>query len=98
MPDELTTILAEIWERGWLVSNLFQLHDGTWQANLRNATHHTEFARADSPHLALSLAIDLLETAEPFPQLSIVSYNEPARKSLADIIAALAPSIERRKL
>jgi hypothetical protein len=98
MPDELTTILSEIWDRGFLVSNLFQLSDGTWQANLRNSTSHTEFARADSPHLALSLALDLLETAEPFPQLSIVSYDEPARKSLAEILAHHLPPIERRKL
>jgi hypothetical protein len=96
MTDSLETILAEIWDRGWLVSNLFQLSDGTWQANLRNASSHTEFARADSPDLALALAIDALERAEPFPPpAAIVSYDAP-KVSLESIITKFRPAISRR--
>ena len=40
----LETVLAEILERGWLVNNLFQLSDGSWQANLRTNLLATEFA------------------------------------------------------
>ena len=56
-------LLTEISERNWRVNNLFQRSDSTWQANLRSATHHTEFALADSPALALALAIDQIERA-----------------------------------
>lgn len=78
MTHELETILAEIWDRGWLVNNLFQLDDGTWQANLRNSTSHLEFARADSPALALALTIDLLDTAEQITIRPVLSTDAPA--------------------
>lgn len=61
----LETLLDEIAERGWLLSNLFQLDNGTWQANLRTPTHHTDWGRGPTPSIALSLAIDAIESAEP---------------------------------
>jgi len=63
----IETLLTEILDRGWRLTNLFQLDDGRWQANLRTDTYVTEFARAPTPLLALSLAIDAIETATPLP-------------------------------
>lgn len=96
---DLLLVLDEIAARGWLVNNLFQLDDGTWQANLRTATHTTFFACAHSPALALSLALDLLESAEPFPEPApIVSYDEPARPSLASLLSARSRPVLNRRI
>ncbi len=99
MPSpSLDLVLSEIAARGWLVNNLFQLSPDLWQANLRSPTHSTVFARATCPALALSLALDLLESAEPFPEPApIVAYDEPARPSLASLLAARTrPVLVRR--
>lgn len=71
----LTDLLDEIADRGWLVSNLFQLSNGSWQANLRTSTHHTEFGRGPSPELALSLAIEAIEDATENAPREIVRVN-----------------------
>lgn len=59
----LDFLFAEIAESNWLVSNLFQLADGSWQANLRSETHHTGWGQGPSPAIALSIAIDLIAEA-----------------------------------
>lgn len=56
-------LLSEISDRGFRLNNLFQLDSDLWQANLRSETHHTSWAQADSPALALALALDKIETA-----------------------------------
>ena len=93
--SSLDMILDETAAAGFLVNNLFQLDSGVWQANLRSLTHSTSFARAPSPALALSLALDLLESAELLPEPTpIVSYDEPARPdrpSLASILSRSRP-------
>lgn len=87
MPS-LPDLLDEISARGWLVNNLFQLDDGTWQANLRTATHVTVFAYATGPRLALAYAIDLIESAELLPApVPIIAYDELVRPSLRSLLS-----------
>lgn len=40
------------------VNNLFQRHDGRWQANLRDNSECYEFGRGDTPVEALTCAIE----------------------------------------
>ena len=68
-------LLEEINSRGWFLNNLFQLPDGTYQANLRTATKITDFAVADSPSLALALAIDKIESAHKTKPESIAVFT-----------------------
>jgi hypothetical protein len=93
----LEDLLAEITDRGWLVNNLFQRADGLWQANLRSATHHTDWGVALTPADALSIAMNLIDTAEETETRPILS-SEESRQSIADIIAKLQPAakINRR--
>jgi hypothetical protein len=86
-------LLDEIADRGWLVNNLFQRADGSWQANLRTATHHTDWGVADSPAIALSLAIDAIETAEEFESRPIISSVE-SRANISDLISRLQPAVK----
>lgn len=51
------TLFAEIRDRGLLVNNLFQLDDGTWQANLRTLDDCTEFGLGATPDEALSACL-----------------------------------------
>ena len=97
----LETLLDEIASRGWLVNNLFQRDDGSWQANLRTETHHTAFAIAETPALTLALSIDQIETAiESEKPAEVVVYNgqlyEPTR--LESVLAKLLkrPAMDRR--
>ena len=94
----LETILAEIWERGWIVNNLFQLDGGRlWQANLRTETHACEFAIGITIEEALSLCLDKLERTVPLIQQTCEYSLEPA-KDISLILANLRPKvkIERR--
>lgn len=61
----LESLITEANERGFLLNNLFQLSSGLWQANLRNATHGTEFGRGYSATDALSDAIDKMDLRYP---------------------------------
>jgi hypothetical protein len=88
----LESLLSEIYERGWLVNNLFQLNDSTWRANLRNPSAATQFADADTPELALALCLDKLESAVPLIPQTCEHTFEPA-KSLALILANLRPKV-----
>lgn len=94
----LETLLEEIAERGWLVSNLFQRDDGTWQANLRTPTHHTDYGKGPTPVLALSLAIEAIESAEESHETVVSSHQgtppwdtvqHNAKALFADILANL---------
>lgn len=93
----LEDLLSELSDRGWLVSNLFQRPDGTWQANLRTATHHTDFGLGLTAFDALAAAMDRIETAELTPIHPILSSVE-SRKSIADLIAKLQPSEPIRRI
>lgn len=86
----LSDLFDEVRDRGWLVSNLFQLDDGTWQANLRTITHHTEFGRGPTPELALSLAIEQIETATESVQREAVQVSSFSPSPAVDVFALLA--------
>lgn len=64
----LSDLITSANSSGFLISNLFQLSDGSWQANLRTETYVTEFGRGFTPEEALSDAIDRIETKLPFVQ------------------------------
>lgn len=49
---------SDIAAMGLFVNNLFQRHDGKWQANLRDSSECYEFGRGESPMLALNDAIE----------------------------------------
>ena len=94
---DLTNLLDEISERGWLVNNLFQLDNGTWQANLRTSTHHTAWGRGPTPVLALSIAMDGIEAAEPstiheVESAQSITFGPETSAALAQILANLRPS------
>ena len=102
----LTDLFDEVSERGWLVSNLFQLDSGVWQANLRTSTHHTDFGRGPTPEIALQFAIDAIGTAtESEQRITVVNkditFGPEASKTLAQILANLRqskPPLFTRKL
>ena len=51
--------------RGFRLSNLFQLEDGLWQANVSNGHNFWEFGRGDTPDEALMAALHIAATEEP---------------------------------
>ncbi len=55
-------IFAEAKTKGWLINNLFQLDEYTWQANVRNADLCFEFGHGSTPQEALR---NCLRKAEP---------------------------------
>ena len=89
----LETVLAEILDRGWLVNNLFQLSDGSWQANLRTNLLATEFAYGATPLEALALCIDKLERTVPLIAQSSQSYSisTEAPPALGTILSKFKP-------
>ena len=92
-------ILAEISDRGFRLNNLFQLDSGLWQANLRSETHHTSWAQAESAALALSLAIDQIETAIESEAQRTEIYLGPATfepTNLRRLISRPQPTCDRR--
>ena len=98
----LTDLFDEVCERGWRISNLFQLDNGLWQANLRTSTHHTDFGRGPTPEIALQFALDAIADATESEQQVVLVNNDPLTKmTLADIIANLRkskPPLFTRKL
>lgn len=54
----LEQLFAEVKSLGLYVNNLFQLHDGTWQANLRNSNNGFEFGHGFTPQIAMRNCID----------------------------------------
>ena len=61
----LDEILTTLTASGWLVNNLFQLADGSWQANLRNDSSATPFGFGPTPAEALGAAFDDLRQTYP---------------------------------
>jgi len=105
----LSDLILEANSRGWLLNNLFQRHDTSWQCNLRTATHHTAFGQGSTADLALSRAMDAIESAtESSISDATVSFqhlpapnSQPASDILAGILANLrpaTPAVFRRKL
>jgi hypothetical protein len=90
----LDDLIAEIAERGWLVSNLFQLASGLWQANLRTESHHTEFGIGTSAIDALTTAIDLIETATESPKHETCARIDDSPIAQLDIFALMSTNLQ----
>jgi len=54
----IESAILSIHQAGFLVLNLFELKDGTWQANVCDDEKVWEFGLADNPELALITALD----------------------------------------
>ncbi len=90
----IESLLAEIADAGWLLSNLFQLDSGLWQANLRNATHHTDYGLGFTPAEALEAAIDAMATA--YENLKPTQSYSIAQPAFASLFQRPAVKITRR--
>jgi hypothetical protein len=69
------SLLMEIAERGWMVNNLFQRDDSTWQANLRTSTHFTHFGVGTTALEALAEAIAVMDDAQLLPKKESVAWS-----------------------
>lgn len=89
----LEELFAEISDRRWIVNNLFQLANGLWQANLRNNHYATDWGKGCTPHEALSIAIDKLESA-PLHHLIAGqgTYSVEKKPDLIKIVAKITKS------
>jgi hypothetical protein len=58
----LEELFSEVEVLGLYVNNLFQRHDGKWQANLRDGQQGYEFGRGDTPVAAMRECIDKART------------------------------------
>ncbi len=54
----IESAIFSIHDAGFRVLNLFELRDGTWQANVCDDEKAWEFGIADNPELALITALD----------------------------------------
>lgn len=57
-------LLELVRSRGLKLSNLFQLSDERWQANVSDGQRFWEFGRGDSPSQALMAALHMAATTE----------------------------------
>lgn len=96
MATTIESILDEIAESGWLVNNLFQLADGSWQANLRTSTLATAFGRGPTPTSALDEAICMMMETKPIPHQPTTHTIEGPRPSLSTLLGIPRPTIRRR--
>lgn len=97
----ISDLISEANSRGWLLNNLFQLDSGIFQANLRSATHHTAFGRGPTAEIALSLAMDAIESAIPTPPEPTCDGTIAPAADLASILTSLRrsrPSAITRRL
>lgn len=106
----LETLLEECADRGWLLNNLFQHDDTSWQCNLRTVTHYAAYGLGPTAEIALSVAMDEMETnpLEAKAPLEVshidVSGLESTQPASIDINAILrslrppTPAVFRRKL
>ena len=86
----IESLLSEISARGWFLSNLFQLDNRRWQANLRNGERSltTEYGRGLTPVAALNSAIDAMLTGKHTkvkPQTVVAFVEAPPPK--IDLVA-----------
>lgn len=94
----LESLIEEINESGYLLSNLFQLTDRRWQANLRTAEGKLffEYGRGASPYEALLQAFEMMgEGQEAAKQTSRVLINPVAIPAVSG--ASLLASLGLRK-
>lgn len=87
-------LLTEATDRGWRLNNLFQLDSGLWQANLRSETQITDYGRGPTAAIALSVAMDNIETAVERDTPVLVTTHNTAQSDLetfrlADLLANL---------
>lgn len=58
-------LIAEVARRKLMLNNLFQLHDGRWQANITDGERFWEFGRGDTAIEALLKALEFTATTTP---------------------------------
>jgi hypothetical protein len=58
-------LIVEVAKRGLRLNNLFQLHDGRWQANITDGERFWEFGRGDTAIEALQAALQISSTTTP---------------------------------
>lgn len=71
-------LLETIASRHFLVNNLFQRSDGTWQCNLRNASHAAAWGFGPTCADALAEAIFQMNDLVPLAEHAIAHSVEPA--------------------
>lgn len=64
LPLSVDELLIEVSRRGLRLNNLFQLHDGRWQANVTDGEKYWEFGRANTAIMALQAALHIAATTE----------------------------------
>lgn len=93
--DEL---IAEVNRMSLRLNNLFQLHDGRWQANITDGVKFWEFGRGDTAVAALYAALHIARTTTP--ELGIdkpirTDYVPTARSGPA-VLSRPAPGVKLR--
>jgi hypothetical protein len=83
--DKMTVddLILEITRRGLRLNNLFQLHDGRWQANLTDGVQFWQFGRGSTAVEALQAALKISATTKP--ELGVRPKAEPALLANATI-------------
>lgn len=105
--NDIDSALADIADLGYLVNNLFQLSDGSWQCNLRRGNigsryYTTAFAVGSTCAEALEAATHTLSTEiEHSAPPACASIDSTPILDLDTILAAIQPAritILRRKI
>jgi hypothetical protein len=80
--DTIQAALDEAATRGYHVNNLFQLGDGTWQANFRAGDSHFEFGKGRTAVAALTAALE--KAAKSIPQKVAVDARQATLSGVFD--------------
>lgn len=98
----MTNLLSDIASRGWLVSNLFQLDDLSWRANLRrpglDGDWYCDFGNGSTIFEALEAAYQKLDTAEFHEHMKPREAIAEPTFSISDLIAGMVPALKLRRL
>lgn len=99
----IESLLSEITECGWYLYNLRDCNDSrlyAWECTIRNAQAKlVAYGQGPTCELALSMAIDGIDRAEPGILPTFTIHKSAPANSLAEILARVKPAvqIERRK-
>jgi hypothetical protein len=85
MAQTLEDLLAIVANDGLQVNNLFQIEDGSWQANVRRSLVFHEFGRGATACDALSNAIDVYKAV-------LGSHKLPAIKKPTRLVIIRRPA------
>lgn len=101
----LDHLFSQIEKEGMAFNNLFQYNDGSWQCNLRDATHAYEFGRGATAPEAIKAAIEnlqggkhlLMEKRPEAQERYLAEHGAPAssperKEKIKSAIAGLSPA------